>query len=145
MEGVYALSKESLSRVIEKGFGNSLKCPFVTGVPADYEFSHCLHTLNIVLEDAIDSYGRSLFFHEHPENLLFPDEEVNGTDVSNYWHKMEKGPNCCSDRLTAITNIWNLQLYNLEYYIYKVHAFGRHRLPEPLPRKKTLEEVLKNY
>jgi hypothetical protein len=139
---VFALSKEAVSRVVERGLGNDKKCPFSETPLTDAIFSRCIHSLNIILEDAVDGEGRTMFFLVHPENLLLPDKNL---DFSNSWHLIKPGPNCCSDRLTAVVNIWNGQLYDMEYYIYKVHAFGRHRISEPLPRKKHLTDVLRNF
>lgn len=141
MVGVYALSKRSFTRLIEKGFTNPEICN-PSGTVDDVEISNCLSHINVLQIDALDDEGKGMFFQNSPELALFP-ERLEDYDKL-YWHKLKQGPgNCCSDRLIAMQNVWNTHLYYLEYFIYKVHAFGRHRLPEPLPRKKTLEEIVK--
>jgi glycoprotein-N-acetylgalactosamine 3-beta-galactosyltransferase len=139
--GVHAISKRALTRLVEKAFTNKEICSEGNG-DLDKEVSKCLQHVNVLQIDALDDEGKGMFFQNSPEAALFPDkaEEYDRW----YWHKLKQGPNkCCSDRLIAIQNVWNTHLYYLEYFIYKVHAFGRHRLPEPLPKKKTLEEIVK--
>jgi hypothetical protein len=141
MIGAYAISKRAFTRLIEKGFSNPQICdPNATS--DDQHISKCLQRLNVLQIDALDDEGKGMFFRENPESALFP-ERVDEYDKW-FWHKLKQGPNnCCSDRLIAIQNVFNTHLYYFEYFIYKVHAFGRHRLPEPLPRKKNLEEIIK--
>lgn len=141
MIGVYAISKRAFTRFIEKGLVNPEICENSLSND-DKALSKCLQRLNVLQIDSVDDEGKGMFFRENPENSLFP-ERYSDYDKW-YWTKLKQGPNnCCSDRLIAIQNVFNTHLYYFEYFIYKVHAFGRHRLPEPLPRKKNLEELIK--
>lgn len=94
--------------------------------------------------DGVDENGRGRFFQNTQlEGALYP-ERFDEYD-KNYWHKLKQGiGNCCSDRLIAVQGYGNEHCYYMEYFIYKVHAFGRHRKPEPLPRRFTLDELVKN-
>lgn len=142
MVGTYAISKRAFIRLIENGFTNEEVCPS-TGTNADFLLTKCLKHLNVLQIDSIDDEGKGLFFQNSPEYALFPTKYDKNYD-KYFWHKLKQGPNnCCSDRMVAVQNVHGLHLYYMEYFIYKVHAFGRHRLPEPLPTKKTLEEIVK--
>lgn len=141
MIGVYILSKRAFSRLIEHAFTNPDKCG-VSGY-GDPEIAKCLEHINVIKVDGIDDAGRGRFFSDNPESALFP-EKFNDYDKW-YWNKLKQGlDHCCSDRLIVIQNFYNTHLYYLEYFIYKVHAFGRHRNREPLPQKLSLEDVVKN-
>lgn len=142
MIGVYAISKLAFVRLIENGFSNDDICDPNGGTEDDKMVSKCLQRLNVLQIDALDDEGKGMFFQTSPEKALFP-EKVDDDYDKWWWHKMKQGPNCCSDRLISIQNVFNTHLYYMEYFIYKVHAFGRHRLPEPLPKKKTLDEIVK--
>lgn len=139
MYGTYAISKRAFHRLIEDSFTNSDFCK-ETG-NADMEVSTCLERVNVIKVDGIDNNGRGQFFANSPESALFP-EKFDKYD-QYYWHKLKQGEECCSDRLVVIQNAWGSHLYYLEYFIYKVHAFGRHRNREPLPKKFNLDEVIK--
>lgn len=105
--------------------------------------SRCMNSVKIVKVESIDDKGKAQFFHHNPELALFP-AKTEQYD-SEYRFKLRQGlENCCSDRLAVLNNHWGAHLYYLEYFIYKVHAFGRHRRPEPLPKKVTLEKVIKD-
>lgn len=142
MVGTYAISKRAFVRLIENGFTNADICKPRFG-NIDVDLAQCLQHLNVLQIDGLDDEGKGLFFQNSPENALFP-EKLDPNYDKWYWHKLKQGPdNCCSDRMVALQNIYGTHLYYMEYFIYKVHAFGRHRLPEPLPKKKTLEEIVK--
>lgn len=140
MFGSYVLSKRAFTRLIEDSFTNSQICK-TTGYP-DQEITKCLEHVNVIKVDGIDSQGRGQFFANNPESALFP-EKFDEYD-KYYFHKLKQGEECCSDRLILVQNVLGTHLYYLEYFIYKVHAFGRHRNREPLPKKLTLEEIVKN-
>lgn len=140
MNGAYALSKNAFTRLYEKGLTNPEICD-VNATNDDQTISKCLQRLNVLQIDGIDDDGRGMFFRDNPEAALFPERQSEYDKF--YWHKLTQGPKCCSDRLTAIQGVYGTHLYYFEYFIYKVHAFGRHRLPEPLPKKKTLENIIK--
>jgi hypothetical protein len=142
MIGDYVLSKRAFTRLLEDAFTNSEICE-LTSNDDDKEVSKCLEHINIIKVDGVDHEGRGRFFRNNPESALFP-EKFDDYDKW-YWTKLKQGiENCCSDRLIALQNFHNAHLYYLEYFIYKVHTFGRHRKPEPLPRKLSLEEIVKN-
>jgi hypothetical protein len=137
------LSKAALKLLVEKAFPDEKNCNTKTGY-MDVEITKCMESVKIVQVESIDDKGKAQFFNDNPEKALFP-AKTDEYD-SNYRFKLRQGlENCCSDRLVAIDNWWGTHLYYYEYFIYKVHAFGRHRLPEPLPeRKKSLDQVIKD-
>lgn len=144
MKGVYALSKNGFIRLIEHAFTNPDICD-ESGFDEDKELSFCLQHVNVIQIDGIDKDGRGMFFHNKPDALLVPLR----TDVDFdkwYFHKLKQGiENCCSDRLISMENIRGTQLYYVEYFIYKVHAVGRHRQFEALPQKKSAEEIIMDF
>lgn len=141
MIGDYALSKRAFTRLLEDAFTNTEICE-LTG-DDDKEVSKCLEHINVIKVDGVDSDGRGRFFRNNPESVLFP-ERFDDND-KYYWHKLKQGiDNCCSDRLIALQNFRDTHLYYLEYFIYKVHTFGRHRKREALPSKLSLEEIVRN-
>lgn len=142
MKGDYVLSKRAFTRLLEDAFTNHEICE-LTGGDDDMEVSKCLEHINVMKVDGVDDEGRGRFFQNNPESALFP-EKFDKYDEW-YWTKLKQGiEHCCSDRLIALQNIQNTHLYYLEYFIYKVKTFGRYRKREPLPRKLSLEEIVKN-
>lgn len=146
MVGVYAFSRSAFTRLVEDGFQNIEICKqdaIDEDKDGDKAISKCFQQLNVLKVDGIDSTGRGMFFQNGPEGALFP-EKTDDYDKF-YFHKLKQGiDNCCSDRLIAIQGITGANLYYMEYFIYKVHAFGRHRNREPLPPKISLDEIIKN-
>lgn len=135
------LSKKSLKLLVKKAFLDEENCNTKGGY-ADVELSRCMASVNIFKVESVDERGKGMFFDDNPEKSLFPakTEEYD----TNYRFKLRQGLDCCSDRLVSLGNNWGTHLYYYEYFIYKVHAFGRHRLPEPLPKKKqSLDQVIK--
>jgi len=142
MMGAYVLSKRAFNRLLEDAFTNAEICA-VKGQDADKEITFCADHVNIIKVDGIDSNGKGMFFQNNLDSALFP-EKFDDYDKW-YWHKLKQGiENCCSDRLIALQNQHGTHLYYIEYFIYKVRAFGRHRKREPLPPKLTLHDVIKN-
>lgn len=144
MPGVWVLSKGAFTKLIGNAFKNEEICDLKGGTD-DQQIAKCLEHINVIKVDGIDRYGKGMFFRNNPEAHLFP-EKYDDSDKW-YWHKFQQGlENCCSDRLISVQNFHNVHLYYMEYYVYKVHAFGRHRNPEPLPDKLSLEEIIRrNY
>lgn len=142
MIGDYALSKRAFNRLLEDAFTNPDICE-QKAPDEDKAVAECLEHVNVIKVDGVDEQGRGRFFRNSPESALFPTKYDNHDQW--YWTKLKQGiENCCSDRLIALQNFRDTHLYYLEYFIYKVHTFGRQRLPEPLPQKFSLEEVVMN-
>lgn len=143
MVGNFALSRRAMTTLLDEAFNNKHICDERGEV--DKAVARCLSAVNVMKVDGIDSSGRGQFFINNPESALFP-EKFDNYDAW-YWHKLKQGiDNCCSDRLVALNNNMGTHLYYLEYFIYKVHAFGRHRKREPLPKKLLLHDIVRhNY
>jgi hypothetical protein len=144
MIGDYILSKRAFNRLLEDAFTNPEICDQKSS-DADKAVAQCLEHVNVMKVDGVDSEGRGRFFRNNPESALFP---VKFDDYDKwYWTKLKQGiEECCSERLIALQNFRDTHLYYLDYFIYKVRTFGRQRLPEPLPKKFSLEEIVRdNY
>lgn len=140
MLGIFILSKRAFTRLLEDSFTN----PDFSDVKGndDVEVMRCLEHINVIKIDGFDRDGRGMIFKWGPERHLFP-ERYDDND-QRYVHKFKQGAeNCCSDRLIATQNVYATDLYYMEYFIYKVHAFGLCRKPETLPERFSLEEVIK--
>lgn len=144
MRGVYAMSRRAFTRLLEDAFTNTDLCA-QTGGDDDVDIANCFQHVSVIKVDGIDSTGRGMFFRTNPESALFP-EKTDDYD-KHFFHKLKQGiENCCSDRLIAVQGVFDSHLYYMEYFIYKVHAFGRHRNREPLPPKLALEDIIRyNY
>lgn len=137
----FALTKRAFIRLLEHGFTNSEICAIKGN--DELEIANCLEHVNVIKVDAIDGDGRGRFFRNSPESGLFPDK----FDDYDKWYrfKFKQGiDNCCSDRLILIQKCDNFHLYYYEYYIYKVRVFGRQRNREPLPEKRSIEDIVLN-
>jgi len=144
MNGVFALSRRATIRLIADAFPNKEFCGSEYWHNGDIAIAQCCQRLNILKVDGIDNTGRGQFFQNGPDQALLPERQSEDFDQW-YLHKLKQGlNNCCSDRLVAIQGIYNEGFYYLEYFIYKVHAFGRHRNREPLPPKMTLNQVMES-
>ena len=142
MIGDYVLSKRAFNRLLEDAFTNPEICKN-SASDDDQAVAECLEHINVLKIDGVDEKNRGRFFRNNPESALFP-EKLDDYDKW-YWTKLKQGiENCCSDKLIALQNFRDTHLYYLEYFIYKVHTFGRQRLPEHLPQKLSLEQIIKN-
>lgn len=140
MPGVCGISKKTFTRLVEEAFVNKLICDS-SGYDEDKTLGICFKNMNVTKVDSVDSRGRLMFFASSPEDALFPVKQNEYDEY--YYHKVKQGlENCCSDRLAVIQNAYDSHLYYLEYFIYKVHAFGRHRSPEPLPQKLSIDKIV---
>lgn len=144
MIGTYVLSKKAFTRFVEHSMTNKDFC-VLSGNSIDIDFSHCLNHIDVIKVDGLDDDKKGMFFQSKPEYSLFPTKYDQNFDKF-YLHKLKQGfDNCCSDRIISIHNFRDKSLYYLEYYIYKVRMFGRHRLREELPRQKKLTEIINKY
>lgn len=142
MRGVYVISRRAFTRLVEDAFSDTKICAELGG-DEDIDIASCFQRISVIKVDGSDSSGRGMFFKSNPETALFPEKTDNYDEF--FWHKLKQGiDNCCSDRLISIQGVVDSHLYYMEYFIYKVHAFGRHRNPEPLPPKISLDDIIKN-
>lgn len=143
MPGVYAISKRAYSKLVEKAFRSEELCYEDTGVD-DIDIAKCMKNVGILTVDALDREDRGMFFVKNPRSALFPVNN-NGYD-SQYLHKFRQGiDKCCSDQLVVIQNLKSLQIFAVEYFIYKVKVFGRKRKMRNLPEKFLLEEIIEKH
>ena len=128
--------------MLENAFTNNAVCDPNDEGNGDLPMDGCLKHVNVLQIDSIDINGRGQFFKEGLLTVLFPVHEND--DDQYFWHKFKQGAeNCCSDKLVSIQGHGYLHVLYLEYFIYKVHAFGVKRIPEPLPSKIKLEDFIK--
>lgn len=120
------MSMTTLSKIVDAYIFNEKNCDETENdVDDDQQLLQCMKTIDIRQIDGIDNQQRKLFFQQYPGMWI-----------------QKRGYECCGDRLIVFENTWFEKLYYFEYLIYKVHVYGRHRLPESLPKKKKLAEIM---
>jgi glycoprotein-N-acetylgalactosamine 3-beta-galactosyltransferase len=142
MPGVYAMSKQAYSRLIEKAFANDEIC-FEDSGSNDVDIAKCLKHVSVISIDALDREGRGMFFANNPQSALFP---INDDNYDfQYFHKFKQGVDkCCSDNLIVVQGLSNTRIYYFEYFLYKVKTFGRKRKMRKLPGQISIEKIVEN-
>lgn len=115
--------------------------------------------MDVEFGDSRDAQGRQRFFHLDPKiNLINrpidpkywywsfkADPRIlvrrhqlrnSSTNYNSYFNKfIFQGPNCCSDNPVSFHYIQPGQMYDLDYFFYKVRPYGIEHHTEPLPPK----------
>lgn len=140
----YILSKESLTRYIEKGMNEGI-CNTKKGGNEDSDIGSCLRKLQVIAGDVRDEKLRERFFQFRIETALLP-QSTDWWVKAYIWHKIHYGiSTCCSDTLVTVHKITPEEMYLFEYFIYKIKVFGQHNvLSYEFPEKLTLNEVVKH-
>lgn len=139
-------SKKAVVKFATKLFPNPLLCDAHDGEAEDMLMGRCLWKFAYFI-DARDAKNQKLMFpvgiEEHAKSKN--DTNPNYWYQKNQWHNVTQGGlECCSDLFMGAHYINPREMYFMEYAIYKVHPFGLERnLTEELPRKATLQEVVK--
>ena len=119
----YVFSKETLKRFI-RVMRDPSKCKLKSAAE-DKEVGVCLSAVDVHPSDTRDELGRETFHPLAPDSHLIP----GAISKDNWMHKYNKwqvfsGPNCCSDHSIAFHYITPKRMYSLNYFIYKLHAYG---------------------
>jgi glycoprotein-N-acetylgalactosamine 3-beta-galactosyltransferase len=139
--GGYILSRQAVKNFVQVAQTNPSQC-FINGTVEDWEMGRCL-THNAVFLMDHDEKNQKRFFPLSIDEHLVPKEKV----TFDWWYRerayfeVEQGDlDCCSETAIAFHYISPPLMYELEYFIYKVHPFGVETI-DKLPEKLLLNEI----
>lgn len=143
--GGYILSKKALHKFVTQRMVDPV-CRQDPGGSEDAEMGKCLETHAIAL-DAHDLLGQKQFFPIGPEAYMSP----KSPNFPTWWYEHNEwtdykhgGIDGCADTFANVHYASPKEMHMINYLIYKAHPFGIIKGNQTLPRKLTLEEVIKD-
>lgn len=141
----YVLSKQAVIRFVEEGIPDKTKCRQDADGAEDVEIGRCLEKVNVFAGDSRDSNGRGRFFPFVPEHHLIPGHVDKSFWYWKYiYYDSKEGMDCCSDNAVSFHYVSPNQMYVLDYLIYHLRPYGLITNPQPLPKKISLAELVKD-
>ncbi|CAG0902939.1 unnamed protein product [Darwinula stevensoni] len=123
----YVLSREALDRLVNRAFPNPMTCPLLQG-PEDINVGVCLAAVGVEGGDSRDEYGGWRFHHLATWYHVDPIPEHEGnipewfTNYTAYPHR--RGLGCCSHTAVSFHYVKPEELYEYDYFIYKLRPYG---------------------
>ncbi|EDW77942.1 uncharacterized protein Dwil_GK24754 [Drosophila willistoni] len=134
----YVLSREALRRLIEEGISDFEMC--LPGIIEDVEIGRCMENLKVIAGDSRDITGRSRML------MFMPEHHLIKMDYDWYWslkyYKNDDGLDCCSDLAISWHYLDPYLMYIMDYLIYDLKIYGLLQMPQALPAKLKVGEIL---
>ena len=122
----YVFSRETVRRFGEV-IQDKSRCPEAS-FAEDVEVGRCLAKVAVSAGHTLDKRGREMFHPLPPEHHLIPGYLKKDFWIYSYNFKPYKdGPECCSDYSITFHYINPNMMYQLEYFIYHLRAFGKEK------------------
>ncbi|KAK3095478.1 hypothetical protein FSP39_015158 [Pinctada imbricata] len=121
--GGFLLSAGALKAINEKGYGVEPMCQ-MDGKDEDLDIGICLDHIGVKTYSSIDKYGRQSF---HPFGIIKSlTSSITGGESYYFDRPIKDGPDCCSQLSVSFHYINPVQMYLLEFMLYKSVLHGRH-------------------
>jgi len=137
-------SKKALEKFVKISMNNTL-CNVRLGEAEDVMTGRCMknHALFIDARDSSDQ--KQMFPAGIEEHVKYKDPDFSYWYWTNLYRNVTQGGlGCCSDIFIEAHYVHLKEFYLMDYLIYNVYPFGvLKNVTEVLPRKLTLEEVIK--
>jgi hypothetical protein len=142
--GGYILSKKAVHKFVTNRMVDPT-CAQSPGGSEDAEMGKCLegHTIQL---DAHNLLGQKQFFPIGPENYMNPKNPKWPTwwYESMEWEDYKRGGlDGIADTLACVHYAAPKEMHLINYLVYKIYPFGLTRESDALPRKLSLEEIIK--
>ncbi|OQV23564.1 Glycoprotein-N-acetylgalactosamine 3-beta-galactosyltransferase 1 [Hypsibius exemplaris] len=124
----YVLSREALRRFVEDGLDGG-RCREDHDGFEDVEAGKCLAEVGVLPVDSLDDLGRKRFFPSPPLAHIQGNRN-DSEEWRDWWYKeYVKYPDgdlldCCSDKAISFHYIGEMDMYMMEYLIYRLKPHG---------------------
>ena len=136
----YALSREAIRRLVERGLNDSSKCRTAAGGHENIEISECLAHLNVKTINTLDAFGRPQFLPNALNDILAKSSLTHHLNrkIPNTRLKLFRNVfDCCSHTAVSFHNLSYTKMYRYNYFIYHV------RIPSGIRNKNISSDYLK--
>ncbi|KAL5113086.1 Glycoprotein-N-acetylgalactosamine 3-beta-galactosyltransferase 1 [Taenia crassiceps] len=140
----YVLSRGALKLIVE-GILNGARACAQSQAPEDVQIGYCAEAMGVQWLDSLDKHGRETFHPFCPSHLLSkPAMESTPWIFSRNYHPLKMGFNCCSDHSVSFHYVEPMDMYTLEYLIYRLYPSGIVRNPSQYEELQRVNLIHRN-